>query len=398
MSVPSGPPLASGDPRLTGRSTHSLAQTPWAADLAPRAHQIRRRSGGRVAIALAAVTTAVALLLVALLVGPQAAAVGGVLALIPLTVVLLAIRWLDRWEPEPRGTMWFAFLWGAGVSVLVAFLGNQWGAEYVGTQTQDEQVALLLTASYVAPIVEETAKGFGVLAIFLARRRYFDGVVDGIVYAATVAAGFAFTENILYFGRAGEGLAVVFVLRAVVAPFAHLLFTACIGIALGVASRRRNDLAPVIAFPLGLACAIILHALWNASTALGAGWIVIYVVVQIPIFVAAVGLAFWLGGREATMVRARLGEYAAAGWFLPYEVDLLSSQRGRRFARAWASRFGPQARASMRSFQRHATGLAFYRQRLLTGREDLRAPADEAALLAALQHDRAMLTAAARGR
>ena len=37
------------------------------------------------------------------------------------------------------------------------------------------------------------------------RRREFDGVVDGVVYAGLVAAGFAFTENILYFGARVRG-------------------------------------------------------------------------------------------------------------------------------------------------------------------------------------------------
>ena len=53
-----------------------------------------------------------------------------------------------------------------------------------------------------APLVEETAKGIGVLLIFAFSRSHFDGPVDGLVYAATAAAGFAFTENILYFGAA----------------------------------------------------------------------------------------------------------------------------------------------------------------------------------------------------
>ena len=46
--------------------------------------------------------------------------IGGVMALVPLTIVFLGIRWIDRWEPEPRGALIFAFLWGAGVSVLIA--------------------------------------------------------------------------------------------------------------------------------------------------------------------------------------------------------------------------------------------------------------------------------------
>ncbi len=53
-----------------------------------------------------------------------------------------------------------------------------------------------------APIVEEGAKGLFLVGLLIFRRRELDGVVDGIVYAGLTAAGFAFTENILYLGRA----------------------------------------------------------------------------------------------------------------------------------------------------------------------------------------------------
>ena len=78
------------------------------------------------------------------------------------------------------------------------------------------------------------------LLILLWRRQEFDGVVDGIVYAGLAGLGFAFTENVLYLGRAlqedgAAGLVVTFVLRCLFGPFAHPLFTMAIGIGLGIA-------------------------------------------------------------------------------------------------------------------------------------------------------------------
>ena len=54
--------------------------------------------------------------------GVSTLVIGSVLALVPLVVVLLAVRWIDRWEPEPRWALWFAFLWGAAVSVAIALI------------------------------------------------------------------------------------------------------------------------------------------------------------------------------------------------------------------------------------------------------------------------------------
>ncbi len=46
------------------------------------------------------------------------------LAFIPLAVVLLGIRWVDRWEPEPHATLVAAFLWGAGVATAISLIFN----------------------------------------------------------------------------------------------------------------------------------------------------------------------------------------------------------------------------------------------------------------------------------
>src|SRR5690349_19612660 len=45
--------------------------------------------------------------------GPGASLIGMVLALVPLTGVLVAVRIVDRWEPEPRNLVIFAVAWGA---------------------------------------------------------------------------------------------------------------------------------------------------------------------------------------------------------------------------------------------------------------------------------------------
>ncbi|HCJ50034.1 MAG TPA: PrsW family intramembrane metalloprotease, partial [Microbacterium sp.] len=52
--------------------------------------------------------------------GAEAAIVAGLLALVPLTIVLFAIRLIDRWEPEPRGLVAFAVAWGAIAAVAIA--------------------------------------------------------------------------------------------------------------------------------------------------------------------------------------------------------------------------------------------------------------------------------------
>ncbi|QEO16022.1 PrsW family intramembrane metalloprotease [Agromyces intestinalis] len=348
-----------------------------------------------IAVGALALLLVVAYLIAAL--GVPTLAVGSLLAVVPLVIVLLAVRWVDRWEPEPRWALWFAFLWGAGVSVAVALLVDLGVQVAVAFATPGGATDEALQAVVQAPLVEELAKGLGVLLVFAFSRSHFDGPIDGLVYAATVAAGFAFTENVLYFGAAmaegGAGeVGLVFVVRGLFSPFAHVLFTACTGLMIGIGARRGATVGIIGWFALGLVGAIALHALWNGSLAFaGEGAIALYFTVQVPIFIGAIVLTVLLRGQEARLTRDRLAEYAAAGWLTRGEVDALATPAGRRQAIAWARAQRPQRTAEVRALISDATALAFNRQMVVSGRTDVRHARDERALLDRLTARRAAL-------
>lgn len=350
-------------------------------------------------IALGVVAVAAVLLYLVSALGVAGVVIAAVAALVPFALVLLTIRWIDRWEPEPRPALLFAVLWGAGVAVAVALLfdlGVQIVLSVAGGRPDDFVQAVLQ-----APIVEESAKGFGVLLLFWVNRRHFDGPVDGIVYAASIAAGFAFTENILYFGRVlvenglGAQFLFTFVVRGIFSPFAHVLFTSCTGYAIGrVAERGGRAGAGFGAYLLGLVPAAVLHALWNGGLSLAGNIIEYYLLVEFPIFLGAVAVVLTVRARERRVTRTRLGEYAAAGWFTPEEVALISTPGGRRQALRWArAQHDPRVkRAAMNRLVRDATRLGHARQRLVQGRATIGRTPDEQELLARIVADRAVLT------
>ena len=295
--------------------------------------------------------------------------VGFIASLVPLSAVLLAVHVIDRWEPEPKRLLLFAFLWGAAVSISVTMLIQPFFALAAQPPVGMDYQTFAVTVQ--APVVEEFAKSLGLLLLLVLARKHFDGPVDGVVFAFTIAGGFAFTENILYFGRAiaesstpGADFAVVFFLRGVMSPFAHAIFTGTTGLILGFAARRWHRGLSVVAFAVGLVPAMLLHSTWNS---MGGDFLVQYIVVQVPIFVLAVVVIVLLRVAENRLTRQRLQEYSAAGWFTPPEVEMLATANGRRSAVRWAKQFGrgPQ----MKAFQRSATRLAFIRQRILSGRD-----------------------------
>lgn len=301
--------------------------------------------------------------------GPGGFVVGFIASLLPLGSVLLAVRYIDRWEPEPKRLLFFAFAWGALVSVAVTMLIQPFFSLAAGPASGLDYRTFAVTVQ--APVVEEFAKSLGLLLLLVFARKQFDGPVDGVVFAFTIAGGFAFTENILYFGRAiagsstpGTDLAVVFFLRGVMSPFAHAIFTGSTGLILGLAARRWHSGLTLVAFPVGLVPAMLLHSGWNS---MGQDFLAQYLLVQVPIFLLAVLVVVLLRVAERRLTRQRLQEYAAAGWFTGPEVAMLATPAGRRSARRWARSIGraPQ----MKAFQHAATRLAFIRQRILSGRD-----------------------------
>jgi len=323
--------------------------------------------------------------------GAAASIVGLILALIPLGIVLFGVRLIDRWEPEPPSLVIFALAWGALAAVGIALLIDLGLTSLFGQRDET------LTSVIQAPIVEEAAKGLGVFLVFLMARRAFDGPVDGIVYGALVGAGFAFTENIQYFAISlieggGADLTVTFVLRGLMSPFAHAMFTALTGFAIGLAARRGRSTGDVFAAALtGLVGAVLLHAFWNGSSLFG-DFFALYLTAQVPLFIAFILAIVGLRREEARVTQERLSEYAAAGWFTPQEVTMLGTPAGRRAGLRWAGGLREDRRSLMRSFIKDATALAATRQRIIGGR-DPHAAHEEQTLLRRMQVTRSELLA-----
>jgi protease PrsW len=313
------------------------------------------------------------------------------LAVLPLGIVIPTFLWLDRFEAEPARYLVVAFLWGALVAALIAGIFNTGANIAFQSATGNPDEAMLATAIFSAPLVEEASKGLLVLLIWWFRRREFDGITDGMVYAGIVAAGFAFTENIQYLGLAyqhggGQALTGTFIARCLFTPFAHPIFTVMTGIGIGIAASTRSRVLKVLAPIGGYLLAAMLHALWNLGAITGGqGMVATYIVVEVPIFLGFLVLVAWVRRREGRLIGRYLSPYADAGWLAPSEVTMLSTMSGRRAARMWAKAHGGRAALrAMESFQDASSELALLRARMHHSAADGRALEMERSLLETL--------------
>ncbi|WP_110181845.1 PrsW family intramembrane metalloprotease [Nocardioides solisilvae] len=342
-------------------------------------------SHGRDSVAFTLVVTLLALLggvvmilLIALSGAPSTLALATLLAVLPVGPLLGCFLWLDRYEPEPRRLLVSGLAWGAFVATAGAVVLQGVGG-FVGGFGDAQMLAV------VAPVTEEATKGLFLLLLLWWRRGELDGVLDGIVYAGMVGVGFAFVENILYLAAAYDGtdamgpggteaVTTVFVLRCLISPFAHPLFTSFIGIGVGVAVASRSGALRVLAPVAGYVLAVLSHGLWNASTLAGAGgFVLVYLTTMAPAFVGVVCFAVWLRRSERRMLARALDDAARRGLLpasdIAWLVDLRARRAGRQHAR---QRGGEDAERAMRDYQQAAVELGFLHHRYLRGT----APAD----------------------
>jgi len=195
------------------------------------------------------------------------------IALVGLMTLLYfrIVRGIDRFEKEPARYLLAAFLWGAAPAVLLALIFQLILSIPVSLILGEESLgSALFGASIAAPVTEEVLKGVAVAIIYLARRREFDGWVDGVVYGAAAGFGFAFVENVLYLmgTETLEEWLALFFLRVIVFGFMHGFWTALTGIGFGVARNARSGAVKAAAVLAGLGAAILSHLLHNAALTL----------------------------------------------------------------------------------------------------------------------------------
>ncbi|RKT88463.1 Membrane proteinase PrsW, cleaves anti-sigma factor RsiW, M82 family [Saccharopolyspora antimicrobica] len=292
--------------------------------------------------------------------GPVNVGVGTLLAL-PTAIVLVALILLvDRLEPEPRVNLVLSFGWGAGVAIIGALIVNSvTGALLLPSVGQ--VAADGITASVVAPVVEESFKGALLLYLLLVRRHEIDGPTDGIVYASMCGLGFAMVENVLYYMRGIDdgSLAFMVLLRGVISPLGHPLYTSIIGLGVAYAATHSGP-GRVFAVIGGWIGGVLLHALWNGSlTLLGFQGMVIAYGVELLVLIVLVVVLIKDRRRLVRLIGRYLPAYIPSGLVQPNDVQMLSSMSGRRQARHWArAQAGNTGVRAMGDYQLAATELA----------------------------------------
>lgn len=292
-------------------------------EIKPEPQKSNKYIGLAIAVVAGIFLALIVICLLVFSVGIIPAIMASFVAFIPAFFYILPLLWLDRYDPEPPWLLAFAFAWGALVAVVVSFIVNTLIGGLFGQ---------FAGAVISAPIFEEGSKGIGLVLLLFFMRKEFDDILDGIIYAGTIALGFATVENVLYYGRGiaeggSDGLIFLFIMRGILSPFAHVTFTAMTGIGCGIARESHNSLIKLALPVLGYICAVALHALWNGMAMLGggAGFLIGYIILEVPFFLMFVGFSFYVMRRQNKILKEMLAIDVARGLISPEQLETTTS-------------------------------------------------------------------------
>lgn len=182
-------------------------------------------------------------------------------ALAPAAVLVYYIYRKDKYQKEPPKEILKAF--GLGIlSVFVSLLIST-PLGILGLFPDDTITFLdgVATAFWGAAIPEEIAK-FLMFWLLVRKSKDFDEKMDGIVYASSVALGFAALENIMYLVTNLDDWVSVGITRALFSVPGHFFFGVLMGYYYSLV--RFYPSAPKYYKLLVLAAPVLAHGLFNS--------------------------------------------------------------------------------------------------------------------------------------
>ena len=220
-------------------------------------------------------------------------------SILSAVVGLVFLAWAARLKPTVLSWL-AAFGWGTGGALIFAGYGNTVIDSAVAASNLSDDAVDVVTSVVTGPLVEETGKGIGVLALVLAARKVLDRPAQGGVLGALVGLGFAWGEDVGYYVSALEdgmsGLWESFLARALLGAYGHAIFTGVFGYALAWAVlRAQNVLVGLLAAAGGFIAALARHAQANGIGFLAPedSWNLTYGAIEIPVLVVSVALLVW---------------------------------------------------------------------------------------------------------
>ena len=310
---------------------------------------------------------------------------------VPLTVLFVLA---DRRRPQGLWLWLVALVWGGFVATGISAPVNTWAASQLSVIGDGDPATSMRGAVFIAPFVEEAAKATVLFGMAILLRNRLTSWLSVLALAGLAGTGFAFVENVVYYGRiyryvsvttgagdATEAMNQLALARGGMTFFAHPLFTIMTGVGLAVALGARSKRVRVLAPLTGFMVAALLHMVFNFTASSGGQAGLMLWFVALSVVITAIGFTVARARRERDLLQARLEDYLRHGWLEPGDLAAFGPRRPRRRARWHALWAGPATYLATVRLQRTVIELAHLRHSVQRGLVDATGHDREAELL-----------------
>ncbi len=191
-------------------------------------------------------------------------------ALMPMIYFVLAWTYNEVVERMPLRFMAGMLMWGIFAACLALVLNTVQAQMLAGWLGADSVLYTVVTIALMAPLIEETLKGLGLLLI--RQHHEYADALHGLHLGFAAGIGFSFVENWFYLAsrtdplQSGVSAWIALALyRSLFNALAHGCFTALLGAGLGWAKAQRWGRMSILVFLPGLVLAVVLHSLFNLT-------------------------------------------------------------------------------------------------------------------------------------
>jgi RsiW-degrading membrane proteinase PrsW (M82 family) len=172
--------------------------------------------------------------------------------LLPVLLFLLLLVWLDSYKLVSVRLVVAVMLWGVLAAIACYFVN--------GALIPRAGLAIAPYSRYVAPVLEEIAKGAVIVALIRTHRIGF--LIDAAILGFAVGAGFAIVENLQFQRMLPDAGIATWLVRGFGTAIMHGGVTATFAM-MSLVSVERARLRGALAFVPPLALAVVLHSGYN---------------------------------------------------------------------------------------------------------------------------------------
>ena len=223
----------------------------------------------------------------------------------------------DRFGRETRKLAVIGFVWGGLAATSVMALPANAAMLSIMSKLFDAEFAQSWGPAIVAPLVEESSKGAGVVMLILLASRHVRTSYDGFILGAFVGLGFQVFEDWLYgvnasatafgFDQIHNSIAT-FITRGLLAGLvSHTLYSALVGAGIGAwVQSRGKPLGARLPGTVGpIAAGLFLHGMWDYGAFTG------FTVVIFLTGISAIIMVLLIGGWTNRQLRPWMSELLA---------------------------------------------------------------------------------------